>query len=50
MVPPLWEAIGLPLTGRSRKQVAEQIGALVDDVGRGSLRIGETPVPLHDLM
>jgi hypothetical protein len=49
-VPPLWEAIGLPLTGRSRQQVATQIGALVDDVGRGSLRIGETPVPLQDLM
>lgn len=42
-VPPLWEAIGLPLTRPAQRQVARQIAALVDTVSRCTLFLGDAP-------
>ena len=44
-VPALWQAVGLPLTGYARQQVARQIGRLVRSVELASLHVGHTPVP-----
>jgi hypothetical protein len=44
-VPPLWEAIGLPLTQPTRRAVAQQVAALVDTVPVCALHLGATPPP-----
>ncbi len=44
-VPPLWDAIGLPLTPPGRRQLATQIAELVDTVDLGTLLLGTSPPP-----